>query len=292
MGPPDEAPMHFSLGSRFLRLQSLPYWLIALALLTGCSASPKGGSIRTTHGAPFQESFTVVRNSLESMGYSVTKEDQVTGEIQAASAPYGIAPLQCQGNELRLLSKPKENCEIHAKKLAETISTSVPVILNLVASPSTPTQFTITKSETLVDEGIQSLVSQLAIGIKEHRVMRIAVFPIADVSRPVLSPLSTYLSEKITDSLYGTKVATVVERTRLVRIMDELALTASPRFDDKSIKNVGKLAGVDALVLGVYSTVGSRTIEINVRLVSVETAELLGIGSARIPMTAIQDLLR
>ena len=147
-----------------------------------------------------------------------------------------------------------------------------------------------TKTEQLLDEGVETLVKKLVVGMKESRVKRVAVF-LTDGNRGVVSPLSTYLAEKITAALYDSRAATVVERTRLTRIMDELALTASPRFDDHSVKSVGKLAGVDAIVMGVYSTVGTSVIEINARLVSVETAELLAVGNARVPEAAVKDVL-
>lgn len=287
-----------------------------LILLSACAA-PRGGSVSTSYEAPPAVTFSLVRDSLERMGYAVTKEDTVSWEIQAASGPYGVAPRQCQGNELwvyltaqgtrthiivqewyrggfRLLSKPKENCEPQAKALLSMLdspsSQDHPTAAVVAASPafSVPS----TKTELLLDDGVRALIMKLIVGIKEHKVTRVAVFPITDGQRNVVSPLSTYLAEKITNALYDSRVATVVERTRLVRIMEELTLTASPRFDDRSVKSVGKLAGVDAIVLGVYTGVGSRIIEINARLVSVETAELLGVASVRIPETPVKDLLR
>jgi hypothetical protein len=287
---------------------------VVVSFFFGC-ASFQGGRIKTSYDAPLPQTYAVVQQSLEKIGFTVTKDDLVSGEIQGASQPYGIRTQQCK-NELwvflaeagstrtdivieeryqvgtRLYSKLHEFCEAKARLLASTIQSIdkdgiPPTVRTKPISGTLPA----TRSEVLLDEAIQSLVSQLIDGIRANGVARVAVFPITDGSRGKLSSLSAYLADKITNGLYATKAAKVVERTRLVRIMEELELTASPRFDDRSVKSVGKLAGVDAIVLGVYNNVGSRIIEVNVRLVSVETAELLGIGSTRIPEPAVHDLL-
>ncbi len=151
--------------------------------------------------------------------------------------------------------------------------------------------FPMTGGERHIQEAIDVLAAQLALGITKYGVSRIAVFPIVDVSDTDLTPLANYLAEKLTSALYMTETATVIERTRLSRIMDELELTGSGRFDDASVKKVGKLAGVDAVVMGTYVSVGDQAIDINTRLVSVETAELLGVGSARIPRAPVRELL-
>jgi len=288
--------------------------LVVISCFFGCATS-QGGRIKASYDASLPQTYAVVQQSLEQIGFTVTKDDLVSGEIQGAGQPYGIRTQQCK-NELwvflaesgpartdivieeryqvgtRLYFKPHEFCETRARLLASTIQSigkdgTPPTVRTKPISGTLPA----TRSEVLLDEAIQSLALQLVDGIRTNGVTRVAVFPITDGSRGKLSSLSAYLADKITNSLYATKAAKVVERTRLVRIMEELELTASPRFDDRSVKSVGKLAGVDAIVLGVYSNVGSRIIEVNVRLVSVETAELLGIGSARIPEPAVHDLL-
>jgi hypothetical protein len=63
-------------------------------------------------------------------------------------------------------------------------------------------------------------------------------------------------------------------------------------FDDASVKRVGSLLGVDAVIMGTYAELGLDSIEVNVRSVAVETAEVIGVGTVLIPRTSVERLIR
>ena len=86
------------------------------------------------------------------------------------------------------------------------------------------------------------------------------------------------LSEKLIFSMFKIKGLRVIERNKLNSVMDELKLQKTGLIDDKSIKELGKWLGVDALLLGSY-TVMRDTVEINGRLVSTEDAEIISVMS-------------
>jgi len=138
---------------------------------------------------------------------------------------------------------------------------------------------------------IEDLAKQLATGIKRHHIIRVAVLPIGDASHAIDNPLSNYFTEKLTNTLYKTGSAKIVERSQLGKVIDELALTMSGRFDDASVKRIGQLLGVDALIMGTYAELGTRTVEVNSRIVNVETAEVLGVGTIQIPRAVVRQLL-
>ena len=104
--------------------------------------------------------------------------------------------------------------------------------------------------------------------------------------------MGNYLTERITNELYATGLVKVVERAQLGKVIEELALTQGGAFDENSAKRVGRLLGVDAIVTGTYAELGSHTVEINSRIVNVETGEVLGVGTIQIPRSAVQQMLR
>jgi hypothetical protein len=67
----------------------------------------------------------------------------------------------------------------------------------------------------------------------------------------------------------------VVERQRLKFILDELALQRDGNIVDQSTAvRVGKLLGAQSVLFGNFSVIGKR-IDIGVRMVNVETSEVL-----------------
>ncbi len=142
-----------------------------------------------------------------------------------------------------------------------------------------------------LEESIQDLVSQLSDGLKKHRVAFVAVLPVSDASDSVTTPLGNYLTEKISSGLYSTGDVKVIERSQLTKVVDELELTMGGKFDDASVKRIGRLLAVDAVVMGSYAELGVNTVEVNSRVVNVETAEVLGVGTIRIPKVFVRQLL-
>ena len=142
-----------------------------------------------------------------------------------------------------------------------------------------------------MEKSIQDLVSQILDGLKKHRVAIVAVLPVSDASGSVATSLGNYLAGKISSGLYSAGGVKVIERSQLTKVVDELELTMGGKFDDASVKHIGRLLAVDAVVMGSYAELGINTVEVNARIVNVETAEVLGIGTIRIPKVFVQQLL-
>ena len=64
-------------------------------------------------------------------------------------------------------------------------------------------------------------------------------------------------------------------------------MTRTGRFNENSAKHIGSLLGVDAVIIGTYTELGTKTFEVNSRIVSVETGEILGVGSVQIPRNVL-----
>lgn len=143
-----------------------------------------------------------------------------------------------------------------------------------------------------LDYSMKSLVDQLTAPLKQQQPPLVAVLPLENFVKPGNTPLGIFLADKITNTLYGTGFVKVVERARLGKLSEELALTAGGDFDEASAKRIGRLLGVDSVVIGSYAELGQQVIEINSRIIHVETGEVLGVGTTHIPRTAVQHLLR
>jgi len=160
------------------------------------------------------------------------------------------------------------------------------------------TPFNPRREEAVVDVGgslgtkIEDLAQQLSTGLEEHHIKRIAVFPLYDIAHEVNRPLGNYLTEKLTTMLYKIGSAKVLERSQLDKVIEEVHLTKGGRFDDASVQQIGKLLGVDAVIVGSYTELGNHTVEVNSRIVNVETGEIVGIGTINIPSGSVAPLLR
>ncbi|OAI46416.1 hypothetical protein AYO43_06330 [Nitrospira sp. SCGC AG-212-E16] len=138
----------------------------------------------------------------------------------------------------------------------------------------------------------KDLADQLSIGMKGHHISRLAILPLADAAQNTNTPLGNYMTDKLTNEVYMTSSVKVIERSQLQRVMDEQHLSLRTMFDDASVKRIGSLLGVDAVIMGTYAETGLDSIEVNVRSVAVETAEVVGVGTVLISRASVEKLIR
>jgi len=138
----------------------------------------------------------------------------------------------------------------------------------------------------------KDLADQLSIGMKGHHISRLAILPLADTAQNANTPLGNYLTDKLTNQVYMTSLAKVIERSQLQKVMDEQHLSLRAVFDDSSVQRIGGLLGVDAVIMGTYAEMDLDSIEVNVRSVAVETAEVVGVGTILIPRASVEKLIR
>lgn len=138
----------------------------------------------------------------------------------------------------------------------------------------------------------KDLADQLSIGMKGHHISRLAILPLADAAQNTNTPLGNYLTAKLTNEVYMTSSAKVIERSQLQKVINEQHLSLKAMFDAASVKRIGSLLGVDAVIMGTYAEMGPDSIEVNVRSVAVETAEVVGVGTILIPRASVEKLIR
>jgi hypothetical protein len=142
-----------------------------------------------------------------------------------------------------------------------------------------------------IDSKVKELAHQLSTSLKDHKIVRIAVLPVQDTLGNENQALGNYLTEKLTAKLHEENVARIVERSQLTRVTQELSLTHSGSFDEESAMRIGNLLGVEALVTTLYANLGHSSIEVNSKVVRVETGEILGVGTATLPRVAVERML-
>jgi len=122
-------------------------------------------------------------------------------------------------------------------------------------------------------QGLEDLSAQLSKSIPEQRRITVAVTDFVDLQGQT-SELGRYIAERLTTRLSQLPKFRVIERRRLSPILNELRFSMSDLVDPAKAKQFGKLLGVEALVLGTISDVGS-TVDIDARVIEIETSNIL-----------------
>ncbi len=111
---------------------------------------------------------------------------------------------------------------------------------------------------------------------QEHGPRAVAVWDLENLSldssaRPDLGQV---LSGEIIQVISRSEEVIVVEREKLVAILEELNLGSSELADESTRLKVGRMIGAAEMVFGGYMVVGN-TMRIDVRLVDVETGRVM-----------------
>jgi curli biogenesis system outer membrane secretion channel CsgG len=88
------------------------------------------------------------------------------------------------------------------------------------------------------------------------------------------------VAERLTTELVKVKKFKIIEREEIEKVFTELKLQESGAVGADSIKSAGKMLGVDWMILGTLTELDGRQIEVNARLVAVESGEIINAFSA------------
>ncbi|MCO4744358.1 MAG: hypothetical protein KC912_06180 [Proteobacteria bacterium] len=89
-----------------------------------------------------------------------------------------------------------------------------------------------------------------------------------------LEPLKVGLADMMISDLHGSDAYTVIERSRLQAILDELELGHSEVVDPATAAKVGKLLGAEWYITGSYSEI-LGSLQISARMFKIETSEIV-----------------
>src|ERR1017187_9355966 len=131
-----------------------------------------------------------------------------------------------------------------------------------------------------MDTELSKLTEDLAAKIKDHGSKKVTVLDFTDLQGGS-SELGKYIAEQLTVDFVMTKRDfAVLDRANLKSILAEHKLTATGLVDPENAKQLGKFAGVDALVIGNIIPIGTN-INLTVKIITTETAEVVGAAKAK-----------
>ena len=138
-----------------------------------------------------------------------------------------------------------------------------------------------------LNRAVDSLAAGLASPAAARGIGRVAVLdPVGPDSE--LNEFSSYLAGKLIHRLVqGGYFPSVLERRRLQDVLAEQRIELSPQFDPATVAPLGRKLGVQGLVLGRVHLVGGRLVEINLKLIKVETGEVVAAPEASLPGHAL-----
>jgi TolB-like protein len=137
----------------------------------------------------------------------------------------------------------------------------------------------------------QQQLANLADRIAQVGKKRIAVVDFTDLQGNV-TELGRFLAEEFSVALVGAgKGFEIIDRVHLKSILAEHKLALTGVIDPKTARELGKIAGVDAIVTGSITPFGDN-IRVSFKVLDTETAMIIAASSGNIARTAaINELL-
>lgn len=138
---------------------------------------------------------------------------------------------------------------------------------------------------------INTLSISIAEKIARSGKKTIAVVDFTDLQGNI-TELGRFLAEELSSELVNAgKAFEVVDRMHLRSILSEHKLSLTGLMDPKTVKKLGQISGVDAILIGTVTPFG-ESIRLSVKVLATDTAKIIGSSRGNIPKTqAIEELL-
>jgi TolB-like protein len=142
-----------------------------------------------------------------------------------------------------------------------------------------------------IDAELSQLTDRLAVKIQAKNIKKIAVIDFTDL-QDNSSELGKYIAEQLTvDFVMTNHTFSVMDRANINRILAEHKLTTKGLIDPDNCKQLGKFAGVDAIILGKIIP-KNQDIILTAKIIKTETSEIAGGDRAEFKKDkTIDDLL-
>lgn len=129
-------------------------------------------------------------------------------------------------------------------------------------------------SPARASEDIKGMAKAVAVAAAARQVKRVAVVPFT-APRGAGSFSGAVVSERLVIQLLARGELDLVERRFLDKILEEQRLGVFGIMDQDTVKALGKVLGVDAILTGTIVELKGERVEINARLIHAETAQVL-----------------
>jgi TolB-like protein len=130
------------------------------------------------------------------------------------------------------------------------------------------------------DHGIDYLADRITSDMGQRNIQYIAVVDFTDLNGRI-SELGIFVSEELLTRLYDTQKVKIVERRLLDKVLEEHRLGLTALFDEDSIKQLGKILGVEAICTGTITDLRA-TFKINARVIAVETGQVFAVAATEV----------
>ena len=127
---------------------------------------------------------------------------------------------------------------------------------------------------------LDKLASLMSRAAKAHSRARIAILPFQVIGGKG-STSGRIVSERLVGPLMSDGSVEVVERAMLESVMREQRLQFSGVADARSVKELGKILNVDAVITGTVVALKNDRVEVNARLIDAESAMVLFAGATK-----------
>jgi len=136
------------------------------------------------------------------------------------------------------------------------------------------------QAQKVLTESVKDLASQIAASATKEQKRKIAIVPFRELDGRT-TVLGTFIAEELATDLFSAGNFEIIERTMLERVFAELKLNASGVIDPQTAKQLGKVAGVDAIVTGTITDLQSY-IAVNSRMIDSQTGSVFAVAQARV----------
>ena len=130
-------------------------------------------------------------------------------------------------------------------------------------------------------QGVEDLAQEIIKNLPSDRLLIVAVTEFPDL-QGAISDLSGFIAERLTTVLSLSPQIAVVERRRLDLVLAEFGWNHRDLFDPEKATRIRQMVGVNSLLIGTLADLGSA-LEIEARLVALETGYILKVAMATIP---------
>lgn len=139
--------------------------------------------------------------------------------------------------------------------------------------------------------GLDQLATQITAGLEQGQKQYVAVPDFTDLNGAT-SELGMLVSEELLTRLHNSQKVKLVERRLLDKIIEEHRLGLTALLDEQTVKQLGRILGVDALCTGTVTDL-RETIRINARMIAVETGQVFAVAAAEVDKSdALRILMR
>ncbi|MBI5246592.1 MAG: hypothetical protein HY923_05380 [Elusimicrobia bacterium] len=129
-------------------------------------------------------------------------------------------------------------------------------------------------------DDIKALAKEVAGAAASHKIKRVAVVPFTG-PRGNATFSGSIVSERLVIQILARGELDIVERRFLEKVLEEQRLGGFGIMDPGTVKTLGKVLGVDAILTGTVVELKGERIEVNARLINTETAQVLAASSAK-----------